>query len=107
MRKLAIVRVPWESIAGLLTEGFHVWKIKEGLPYGAKLFNSYIDNERRTLNFIFEHDSFSETGEGMVIPDLETKVMNGIEATEEFIKTEWFKIKMEEVLNEEEIRLKQ
>lgn len=104
-RRLKMLRVTLDTIGGLFKDDVHIWKAVNSAPNGSTVVDSYIDHERRTLFITYEHPSFPEVRDGEYIPTLDCHILDKNEAVREFIKTSWFKIKMEEVLNEEEIRL--
>lgn len=63
MARIQGVEVSRELWQDLTTKGWHtdpkyVLVCREGLPEGAELVNSYYDGQRRSVIFIFHHESF-------------------------------------------------
>lgn len=69
-RRLVIVRVTFDFLLALMTEGNVVERVTtvEGLPKDAKFVRDYYDCQIGQACFVFSHSSFDEVSAGSMIP---------------------------------------
>ena len=70
IRGIMASREFWQQMTtkGWCTDPEYVTFCRKGLPDGAELVNSFYDGDKRSVVFVFHHESFPDVPQGAELP---------------------------------------